>query len=75
MSKDFILVHKEDPRFSLLAQGKENQGENKNGLDERVCLNFEFMEEQCLSFEVVNLCIKEFVDGHHLMHYLEEKIC
>jgi len=75
MSKDsyFILVHKEDPRFSLLAQGKENLGENKNGFGESVCLNFEFMEEQCLSFMVVDLCIKEFVDGHHLRHYLEEK--
>jgi len=75
MSKDsyFILVYKEDPRFSLLAQGKENLGENKNGFGESVCLNFEFMEEQCLSFMVVDLCIKEFVDGHHLRHYLEEK--
>jgi len=36
-------------------------------------LKFDLDEHRVLNFRVVDLCIKEFVDGHHLKHYLEEK--
>jgi len=44
----------------------------KNGFEER-SMEFEMKSNVILAIEVVSLCMKEFIDGHHLKTYLEEK--
>jgi len=43
------------------------------GFEEGIFLKIDLDEHSVLNFKVVDLCLKEFVDGHHLRHYLEGK--